>query len=59
MMNRLQEFSRRDDDADEVFATEECERGIVDRECLDDFDLEEVDSADVKNCLRGEDDPSD
>jgi len=48
MMTRLQDFSRRDDDEGEVFATEDCERGLVAGECLDDFDLEEFDSEDVK-----------
>jgi hypothetical protein len=48
MMIRLQEFSQRDDDEGEVFATEECERGIVEGEYLDDLDLEEFDSKDVK-----------
>jgi hypothetical protein len=48
-----------DDDEDETLAAEDCERGVVEGECLDDFDLEEFDSEDVENFLRDEDDPGD
>jgi hypothetical protein len=44
---------------DEAFAIEEYERGIVEGECLDDFDLEEFDNEDVEHFLHDEDDPSD
>ena len=45
------------DDAgdDDGSATENCERGVGEGECLDDFDLEEFDSEDVENFLRDED----
>jgi hypothetical protein len=50
-----------DDDEDEgsAFGTEDCERGVVEGECLDGFDLDEFDSEDVENFLRDEDDPGD
>ena len=47
------------DDENGEFAAEECERDIVEGECLDDFDLEEADSEDVEKFSRAGDDPSD
>lgn len=50
-----------DDDDDDNGAGEapvvadSCERGVVEGECLDEFDLEEFDSKDVENFLRDED----
>jgi hypothetical protein len=49
-----------DDDGDDAGPlAPECEGGVVEGECLDDFDLEEFDSDDVENFLRDEDEPGD
>ncbi|NQV80140.1 MAG: hypothetical protein HQ495_06270 [Alphaproteobacteria bacterium] len=60
-----------DDDEDDPFANlvpsddgdaavaDECVRGSVDGQCLDEFDLDEFDSNDVENFLRDEEDTGD
>ncbi len=40
-------------------AASECERGVVDGQCLDEFDLDEFDSNDVENFLRDEEETGD
>jgi hypothetical protein len=39
---------------DEASVTDSCECGVVEGECLDEFDLDEFDSEDVENFLRDE-----
>lgn len=59
-MTRLGGLLSDDDDDDNgageaPVVADSCERGVVEGECFDEFDLEGFDSKDVENFLRDED----